>query len=40
MKAEQMVEENQFFREAILKTCSSLESEKGGRGKDRGKMKN
>jgi hypothetical protein len=28
MKAEQMVEENQFFREATLKICGSLEIEK------------
>jgi hypothetical protein len=37
MKAEKMVEENQFFREATLKIYGSLESEKAGRGKDRGK---
>jgi hypothetical protein len=28
MKAKQMVEENQFFREATLKICGSLEIEK------------
>jgi hypothetical protein len=38
-REQQMVDENEFFREATLKICSSLEIEKEGRGKDRGKMK-